>query len=442
MSVTAPNTDQSTSVFEDAKEQQKVLHKAAIACFMGNFVEWFDYAAYGYLASVIAAVFFPEISPTASLLATWGVFAISFFIRPIGGVVWGHFGDKFGRRWALSMSIVIMSGATFLIAFLPTYEQVGLLAPVALLFVRIVQGFSASGEYAGASAFISEYAPNEKRGLYTSIVPGSTAVGLLFGSLLVTLLTTQLGDAAMESYGWRLPFLLAAPLGFIGWYIRIKLEDTPKFRELTESEHVTKTPFLDTLTTYWKAILITLGVACLNAVGFYTILSYMPTYLMTQVSVTQSQSFIATTFALIAYIALIFLMGHLSDRFGRKPMLITASVLFIALTVPLFSLFGQMSFVGIVLIQITFATLLAMNDGTLACFLSETFPTKVRYTGFGFSFNTANAVFGGAAPFIATWLIAVSGNELAPGWYLTVAAVVALIAILMGKETAGRELEE
>lgn len=431
-----------TTVFEDQAEYKKLLRKAAAACFIGNFVEWYDYAAYGYLASVIALVFFPEASPTAGLLAAWGVFAVSFFVRPLGGVIWGHFGDKFGRRWALSLSIVIMSASSFLIAFLPTHAQVGLLAPALLLLVRIVQGFSASGEYAGASAFISEYAPKNKRGLYTSIVPASTAAGLLFGSLLVTVLTSFLSYGDMASFGWRLPFLLAAPLGFIGWYIRTRLEDTPKFRELTQTEHVAKAPFLETLVAHRKAIVIALGVACLNAVGFYTILSYMPTYLMTEIGVSQAQSFVATTVALLAYIGLIFVMGYLSDRVGRKRMLIAASVLFILFTVPLFSLFGPVGFIGIVLIQIAFGALLAMNDGTLACFLSETFPTHVRYTGFGFSFNTANAAFGGTAPFIATWLITVSDNKLAPGWYLMGAAVVALVAVLAARETAGRELRD
>jgi MHS family proline/betaine transporter-like MFS transporter len=420
----------------------RLLKKAAAASFIGNFVEWFDYASYGYLATVIAVVFFPQTSPTNALLATFGVFAISFVVRPIGGIVWGHFGDKIGRRTALSLSILIMSAATFAIALLPTYEQVGLWAPTLLLLVRVVQGFSASGEYAGASLFLAEYAPQGKRGIYTSIVPASTAAGLLFGSLLVALMHAVLTTEQLHSWGWRLPFLLAAPFGLIGRYIRVRLEDTPKFKQLEDSHHVAKAPIWELLGTHKRAMTIAFGVTCLNAVAFYIILSYMPTYLSTEMGVGETESFLATTISLAAYIAFIFFMGSLSDRFGRKTMLITASVLFIVVTVPLFNVLGTVGFVGIVAIQILFGALLTMNDGTLPCFLSEIFPTKVRYSGFAFTFNSANAIFGGTAPLIATWLISITGSKLAPAWFLVAAAAVALVAMLASRETAWGELQD
>ncbi|MEK0084910.1 MFS transporter [Benzoatithermus flavus] len=435
----SPPATPATSVSATDREE---LRKVATASFIGNFVEWFDYASYGYLATVIAVVFFPEVAPTAALLATFAVFAISFVIRPIGGIVWGHLGDRIGRRTTLSLSILIMSGATFAIAFLPSYAQVGLWAPVLLLLVRVVQGFSASGEYAGASAFIAEYAPTGQRGFYTSLVPASTAAGLLFGSLLTAVLFTILSDAQMQSWGWRLPFLLAAPLGLIGRYIRVRLEDTPKFKELAAEHHLAEAPLREMLVGHKAKLAIALGVTCLNAVGFYLILSYMPTYLATEMGMGRTKSFVATTVALASYIGLIFLMGRLSDRYGRKTMLVAASILFAVLTVPLFSLLGSSGFFGIVLIQIAFGALLTMNDGTLACFLSELFPTRVRYSGFALSFNLANALFGGTAPFVATWLIGVTGSKLAPAWYLVIAALVALAAMLASRETAGRPLED
>jgi MFS transporter, MHS family, proline/betaine transporter len=215
-----------------------VLRQVVTASFIGNFVEWFDYAVYGYLATVIARVFFPESSTSTGLLATFAVFAISFVIRPVGGLVWGHFGDKIGRRNALSLSIVIMSAATFCVGLIPGFHQIGYAAPVLLLIIRMVQGFSASGEYAGASAFLAEYAPDRRRGLLTSVVPASTAAGLLFGSLLAALLTAVLSTDQLNGWGWRLPFLLAAPLGLIGRYIRLRLEDTPKFHELERKINV------------------------------------------------------------------------------------------------------------------------------------------------------------------------------------------------------------
>lgn len=437
LAVDQPRTDAG-----DIRVPSDVIRKVLTASFVGNFVEWFDYASYGYFATVIAHAFFPDIAPTSALLATFAVFAISFVIRPLGGIIWGAIGDRVGRRTALSWSILIMSGATTLIAVLPSYHQVGMLAPVLLLLVRMIQGFSAAGEYAGATSFIAEYSPIRRRGLYTSIVPASTAAGLLAGSLMAAGLFALLSEDQMQSFGWRLPFLLALPMGVIGLYIRLRLEDTPKFRELEEAHHIERTPVRELFRHYRPQIAIALGVTCLNAVGFYLILSYMPTYLSTELGMGHAESSLSTSISLAAYIFLIFLMGILSDRFGRKTALIAASILFMVLTVPLFGLLDAASFVTIVLIQIAFSALLSINDGTLPCFLSEIFPTRVRYSGFAFSFNTGNALFGGTAPFMATWLIGLTGSKLAPAWYLVVAAGLALVAMLMARETAGRPLAD
>ncbi|BBP99578.1 proline/betaine transporter [Burkholderia sp. SFA1] len=420
----------------------KLLKRAACASFIGNFVEWFDYASYGYLATIIAVVFFPKTDGATSLLATYGVFAISFIVRPIGGIVWGHVGDRIGRRTSLSLSILIMSCSTFLIALLPTYAQVGVLAPVLLLLVRVVQGFSASGEYAGAAAFLAEYAPDKRRGIYTSIVPASTAAGLLFGSILVALMHAALTSEQLQSFGWRLPFLLAAPFGLIGRYIRVKLEDTPRFKAMEQSHHATQAPIAELLSKHRGRMLIAFGATCLNAVAFYLVLSYMPTYLSTEMGMGETASFIAATISLAAYIGLIFMMGALSDRVGRKSMLIGASILFAVLTVPLFKGLEGASFAMIVAIQVAFGALLTMNDGTLPCFLSEIFPTRVRYSGFAFCFNAANALFGGTAPLVATWLIGATGSKLAPAWYLVAASGVALVAMLASRETSHAPLAD
>ncbi|QYB05833.1 MFS transporter [Rhodococcus sp. USK10] len=433
----APQSEEAGAV----NPSPRVLRRVVAASFVGNFVEWFDYAVYGYLATVIAVVFFPEAAPTTGLLATFAVFAISFVIRPIGGLVWGHFGDKIGRRTALSLSILIMSASTFCIGLIPGFDQIGYLAPVLLLLVRMVQGFSAAGEYAGASAFLAEYAPDRKRGLFTSVVPASTAAGLLFGSLIAALLTAVLSTEQLNGWGWRLPFLLAAPMGLIGRYIRLKLEDTPKFQEM-EQKVEANAPLSILFTHHRRAIVIAFGVTCLNAVGFYLILSYMPTYLSEVLHVGHTASFVAASIALACYIVFIFGMGALSDRFGRKRVLIGASICFAVFTVPLFSVLGVAGIVGVVVIQIVLCAFLTMNDGTLPTFLSEIFPTQVRYSGFAFSFNTANALFGGTAPFVATLLIEVTGNPLAPAWYLVAAALVAMGSMLMARETSQRPLAD
>ncbi|GAA2564240.1 MULTISPECIES: MFS transporter [Neomicrococcus] len=410
--------------------------RVVTASFIGNFVEWFDYAAYGYLATTIAVVFFPEQDRQLALLSTFALFAISFLVRPLGGFIWGHLGDRIGRRNALSWSILIMSFATFCVGLLPGYAVLGFGAPLLLLLLRLVQGFSASGEYAGASAFLVEYAPANKRGLYAAVVPASTAAGLLLGSLFAAALTGLLDAQALQDWGWRIPFLLAAPMGLIGRYIRTKLEDTPAFRELTLEDEAVKAPAMDLFKNYWRPLLLAVGAVLLNAVGFYVILSYMPTYLSEVMGLNQTLSFIATTVALLTYIGFILLTGMLSDRFGRKKVLMAASVLFILFTVPAFALLDSDSFAVILLIQIALGAMLTLNDGTLPSFLAEMFPTRVRYSGFAVSFNLANAIFGGTAPFVATLLIQVTGNNLAPAWYLVGAAAISLIAVALAKETS------
>ncbi len=435
-------TDTTLSGHPAAHVDRKTRQRVVTASFIGNFVEWFDYAVYGYLATTIAVVFFPAGDRAAALLATFALFAVSFLVRPIGGFVWGYVGDRVGRRTALSWSILIMSLATFCIALIPSYAQIGVWAPVTLLVIRIVQGFSASGEYAGASAFLVEYAPANRRGLFAAVVPASTAAGLLLGSLLAALLTGVLSDVQMEGWGWRLPFLLAAPMGLIGRYIRTKLEDTPAFKALTAEDEVVKAPARSLFRAYWRPLTLAVGAVLLNAVGFYVILSYMPTYLSEQVGLGATQAYLATTLALVTYIGFILLTGLASDRFGRKKVLITASVCFVLFTVPAFALLNTESFLVILLVQVLLGGMLTLNDGTLPSFLAELFPTTVRYSGFAVSFNLSNALFGGTAPFMATLLIAKTGSDLAPAWYLMAAAVISLVAVSLAHETSKAPLRQ
>ncbi|MDI9702057.1 MFS transporter [Acinetobacter baumannii] len=414
-------------------EQKNTLRRVASASFIGNFVEWFDYAAYGFLATVIAVVFFPKSDPLTALMATYAIFAISFIFRPLGGIFWGHVGDKFGRKNALSWSIILMTLATLCIALLPNYQSIGIFAPIMLLIFRMIQGFSASGEYAGAANFLAEYAPKEKRGLYTSLVPASTATGLLLGSLMAAAMFAFMSEEFLHEYGWRIPFLLAAPLGLIGYYIRVKLEETPEFLEYQKNSNKENFPIKALFTQYQPALFKAFAVASLNATAFYLIFSYMPNYLATELGVNKTQAFISGSISLLFYIAIVFLMGKYSDRIGRKKMLLWAGLSFIALTVPLFYLLSTASFVEMVIIQLVFCTLLAMNDGSLPAYLTEQFPIQVRYTGFAFSFNTANALLGGTVPFVATWLIQQTANTLAPSVLLVIVAIFASMALLERK---------
>ena len=424
------------------ENEQRVVKRAVFGAAFGNAVEWFDYASYGYLAAIIATVFFAPGNETAALLGTFGIFALSFIVRPIGGVIWGHFGDKLGRQRILAMTILIMSAATFAIAFIPGYATIGIAAPLLLLLFRLVQGFSAAGEYAGAASFIAEYAPNHRRGLLVSMVPASTAVGLVLGATVATLLQYNLSEEALYAWGWRVPFVMAGPLGLIGLYIRLKLEDTPAFRALEDEMETTQAPIMQTLRENWRQTLVAFGVVCLNAVGFYMILSYMPTYLAEELGFAAVTSILTTIVSLAIYVFFLPLVGLLTDRVGRKPVMLTTSVLFVLLTLPAFELLSLGGIGFAILAQLLLGAMLAGNDGVLATFLTEMFPTRVRYSSFALSFNLGNAMFGGTAPFIATGLIALTGTNFAPGFYLMGAAAVAFVALLFTTETAGRPLSQ
>jgi len=377
-------------------EEQAVVRKVAVSSFLGNFIEWFDYASYSYFATTIALAFFPTDNHTVAMLQTFGVFALSFILRPIGALFWGSYGDKKGRKAALAHSIMFMSGASFLIGCLPSYSVIGVGAPILLLLLRMVQGFSASGEYAGAATFLGEYAPTSKRGIYCSLIPASTAIGLLAGSTLATLMAANMNSSAMVGWGWRVPFLLAGPLGLIVLYIRAKLADSPVYQSMNDA---------------------------LESKG-----------------AASADGQIAAKSGMFAYVFMVFGIGHISDKFGRKKVLIGACVAFIVLTVPAFLILNTSQFWPVLLVELAMCATLTANDGTLSSYLTETFPTSVRFTGFAFSFNLANAIFGGTASFIATGLIALTGSSIAPAWYMVGVADIALVAMILSHENTDKDL--
>lgn len=423
-------------------KSKKGMRQILSGSAFGNMIEWFDYASYGYLATIIASVFFAPGDKTAALLSTFAIFALSFLVRPIGGLVWGHYGDRLGRKKILVLTMCFMSFSTFLIGLIPSYERIGILAPILLLACRMIQGFSASGEYAGASLMIAEHAPKKKRGLLVSLVPASTAAGMLLGAVVTSILEYTLTDSALHSWGWRIPFLLSLPLGLIGLSIRLKMEDSPLFKELeskSEKSVVQQLGVMEGIRKNKKNIFIAFGVICLNAVGFYIILSYMPTYLSTVLKFAPLQSTLTTIFTLLAYVIMLPFVGVLTDKIGRKPVLIAACILFIVFTYPIFILMS-MGGTFTILAMILLGAILACNDGVLATFLSEMFPADVRYSGFSLSFNTGNAIFGGTASYVATFLIASTGNSFAPAFYLMAAAGIALLALIKTAETANVSL--
>lgn len=410
------------------------IRRAIVAGVIGHFVEWYDYGVYAYVASILATVFFDTSNPTAALLSVFATFAIAFFARPVGGLVFGYLGDRIGRQRSLAAVIILMSLSTFAIGILPTYSQVSILAPMLLLAVRIVQGLSAGGEIAGASSFINEYSPNNRRGLYSSLLPAASATGLLFGAALMVFLNGKYSKVEMAEWGWRVPFLIALPLGMIGLYVRVKIEDTPMFRLLLETSKAERNPLKTSIAKQFKWIAVAFGATLTYGVGFYTVLSYLPSYLRTVSKFDNATVFSITAATLIAHIIALPLWGALSDRVGRRPVILGASIALAVVTYPVFSLIARDGSVVMNMAGSGFlAILIAAGAAPLFSYMAEMFPTTVRSSSISIGYNASVMLFGGTAPFISTYLISATGNPVAPSFYLVAAAACATLTLLLAR---------
>jgi len=416
------------------------VRKAVIGASIGNAVEWFDFAIYGFLATYIAANFFPSGDETAALLNTFAIFAAAFFMRPLGGFVFGPLGDRIGRQKVLALVILLMSAATLLIGLLPTYSAIGVAAPLLLLVLRCVQGFSAGGEYGGGAVYLAEYAADKRRGFVVTFMVWSGVLGFLLGSITVTLLQAGLPAAAMDSYGWRIPFLLAAPLGLAGLYIRMRLDDTPEFTDLSSRDKVADRPLREAFTTSWQPILQVIGLFLIFNVGYYVVFTFLPTYLIKTLAFSKTASFVSIMLASLVALVLTLPFAALSDRIGRKPMLIAGAVAFTLLSYPLFLLLTSGSLVAAVTAHCVLAAIESIYISTAVTAGVELFATRVRYSGFAVGYNICVAVFGGTTPYAVTWLTAETGNPRAAAFYLVIAAVLSLGTVLTLRESAGKPL--
>ncbi|AEV74398.1 arabinose efflux permease family protein [Mycolicibacterium rhodesiae NBB3] len=418
------------------------IRKAVRGAAIGNTVEWYDFAIYSTLATYIADKFFPSGDETAALLSTFAVFAAAFFMRPLGGFFFGPLGDRIGRQRVLALVILLMSGSTFLIGLVPSYDSIGVVAPLTLLLLRCVQGFSAGGEYGSGACYLAEFAPDKHRGFVVSFLVWSVVVGFLLGSLTVTGLETMLSESAMESYGWRIPFLIAGVLGVVGLYIRLKLGDTPEFEELREKGEVATSPLREALTTSWRPILQIAGLVVIHNVGFYIVFTYLPTYFTKTLEFTKTNAFISITIASIVAIMLIPPLGALSDRIGRKPLLITGAVAFAVFAYPLFMLLNTGSLAAAIAAHAALAAIESIFVSASLAAGAELFATRVRSSGYSIGYNVSVAIFGGTAPYVATWLVARTGNELAPAYYVIAAAIITLATVMTMRETAAQPLRQ
>ncbi|MBB4137871.1 MFS transporter [Gordonia humi] len=417
-----------------------MIRKAIAASAIGNATEWFDYGVYAATTTYLTQAFFP---------GTWGTtgtmlgFAISFVLRPLGGFVWGPIGDKLGRKKVLALTILLISLATALIGVLPTHATVGVWAPIMLIVLRIIQGFSTGGEYGGAATFMAEYAPDKKRGRFGSFLEFGTLAGLSAGTAFVLLLDSVLDADQMATWGWRIPFLAALPLGLVGLYLRSQLDDPPVFLEVDNKrnkKNVTGwTQLKTTVAGYWRPILIMFGMVVALNVANYTLLSYQPTYLKQTIGLSENSASWVILIGQVIMMAAIPFFGRWSDSTGRKPMWWASLVGLFVLALPMYWLMSQgfaWALVGFIVLGLFYLPQLA----TISATFPAMFPTHVRYAGFAIAYNVSTAAFGGTAPLVNDAVVENGGWNLFPAAYMMGACVVGMVALYFLRETAGASL--
>lgn len=410
--------------------------KVILAGTVGNAIEWFDWTIYATFAVFFAKQFFPSDDPTASLLATFAIFAVGFFMRPLGGIVLGIFSDRYGRKAALAATIIMMAGGSLMIGLSPTYESIGIFAPIILVLARLLQGLSLGGEFASAATYLSEMAPKNKRGFYSSFMFFSSAIGILMASGLAWALTSSLTETQMSEYGWRIPFILGAIGGLVGMWIRKSVPDS----EMTHKKESVKNPLAVLIKRHPKETLRIVCISILTTFAFYIFVVYVPTYAIKVLGAEPQTAFAANTVGLIIFMLCQPVFGWLSDKIGRKPQLIVFAVGYLVFFYPIIKWMDG-TFASILLVELFGLVLYALYTAIGPAVMSEQFPTEVRAVGIGAPYNLMVALLGGTTPYVLTWLQSI-GKQDYFYFMVLVGALLTLITFIKMPETAGKGLED
>ena len=423
------------------------VKRAVKATMLGNAMEWFDFGVYAYLATTIGKVFFPDASGSAQLLSTFAIFAAAFIVRPLGGLFFGPLGDRIGRKKVLATTIILMAGSTFAIGLIPSYESIGIAAPILLVLLRLLQGFSTGGEYGGASTFVAEYAPDKRRGFFASFLEFGTLAGYVAAAGIVTIIQTVVSAEDLLQWGWRIPFLIAGPPGLIGLYLRLRLEETPAFQMMEQAEErsladeSTGKKLRETLVDNWRPLVLCIVLVATYNIAHYGLLSYMPTYLTNTLGYDESHGLVLMIIVMIVMMMGISYVGKFSDRVGRKPLLLSGFIGFFVLSLPAYLLIGVGNYVTVFLGLAILGGLLLLFVGVFPSVLPALFPTGIRYGGLAIGYNLAVSIFGGTTPLVLTALESATGSNLVAPMYMMIAAVIGGIAVLMIPETARKPLD-
>ncbi|MGW0788119.1 MFS transporter [Streptomyces sp. NPDC002911] len=429
MSAVAPPTATAGTSGVDT-EKRKAIRRAIGAGSIGNFVEQFDYGLYGYMAPILAPAFFPESDPTVAVLSTYAIIAIACLFRPLGGTLVGRWGDRVGRKKTLLWTIVLMGVTTAMIGALPTYHQIGILAPLLLLFLRVIQGMVSGGEYVGAVAFIVEWAEPNRRGYYASYASNSCFVGILAGAGTAALTSWLFEGPTLDSWGWRIPFLLALPLSAVGIWLRRRIEESPEFVRATDGgKEVVKAPIREALRTQWRPMLVFCGVSVMLAILSYSWVTFYPEYLTGTLGLPRWMALTSNAISVAVLIPLLPLAGILSDRIGRKPMLIAGAVACIVLVPLAFRVGEGATFGTAVASQLIYIIPEFFLTGIVTVCTAELFATRTRFSASAIAYNSSFSIFMGITPFVASLLVSSFDTIYAVWVYLAAAAVMALVVV-------------
>ncbi len=420
----------------------KLRKREIISILAGTILEWYDFSLFGAMAPIIAKLFFPEESAVTSLLLTFSIFASGFLMRPIGAIIFGHIGDKYGRRPALSLTIIFMALPTTLIGVLPAWQSVGLLAPILLVILRLAQGMAASGEYPGAICFLTEISKTNNRGFFGSISVFGVVGGVFLGAMVNAVLSYFLTNMEIYAWGWRIPFLIGLPLGAIGWYLRYRLSESRIYTMAASETQELKAPFKEVMKHNFAGLVSITILFALPTVCFYMGFVYITTYLVSIHMITLHQALINNALSMVAYTIFIPTFGYLSDKINRKYMMLLGAIGLFAFLYPIFLLFlsGQNHLV--LLGQILLALLIGVFVGPLAAISSESFSTLTRYSGIATGLNIGASIFGGTCPLVATYLIEVSGHGITPVFYPITLSIISFFIIITLKINQEKSLNE
>ncbi|MDR1236704.1 MAG: MFS transporter [Propionibacteriaceae bacterium] len=414
-----------------------------IAGISGNILEWFDFGIYSYFAVAIAANFFPKNDdPIVALMNTFMVFGLGFLARPIGGFLFGHFGDRIGRKNTLSITVVLMGVSTFAIGCLPSYSQVGVASTMILVVLRVCQGISAGGEWGNVISFLGEFSKPGNRGFIVSFSQVGSAVGLLIGSLLGLLLSTTMAPEDLNGWGWRVPFLLGIAIAVFGWFMRRSVDETPVFKEKQENQELVAIPMVEAFRSHWKTMIAVFLVTAGGFTAYWLILSYMPTYFQTFLDTSPQDAYLLSSLTLVGYGIILPISGILADKYGRKPIMLIGAIGIIVLSYPIVSVLASTNILGLrILMVMMLAMIYGLMNSAFTSAMPESFPAKVRVSGVSIPYNLGSALFGGTCSYVATWLISSNDNNpmMLPIYIIIMMCVSLLSLIFLIKETVHKD---